>query len=161
MSLFHAYKSIVQVQWGSLFLTFFLQTMDLVISASKLKLANSNKKINFINKKLSLNHVHTVFSKGKTLNDLIYGENLQWLMFIFSFFQNLLKPLRSPNPWTIFGFTIKQFLAIYTLLFCLGVWLFLSNKHQNGWTDRAQFFCGTSRDPKEGSWIIEFSKICL
>ena len=87
--------------------------MDLVISASKLKLANSNKKINFINKKLSLNHVHTVFSKGKTLNDLIYGENLQWLMFIF-------------------GFTIKQFLAIYTLLFCLGVWLFLSNKHKKG-----------------------------
>ena len=48
---------------------------------------------------------------------------------------------------------------------CLGVMvsvcLFVSNKRQNGWTDRAQIFCGTSRDSREGLWIIKFSNICL
>jgi len=38
---------------------------------------------------------------------------------------------------------------------------FVSNKRQNGWTDRAQIFCGTSRDPKEGLWMIKISNICL
>ena len=37
----------------------------------------------------------------------------------------------------------------------------LSNKRQNDWTDRAQIFCGTSRDPREDLWMIEFSKICF
>ena len=44
---------------------------------------------------------------------------------------------------------------------CLSVCPFVSNKRQNGWTDRALIFCGTSRDPREGLWMIEFSKICL
>ena len=44
---------------------------------------------------------------------------------------------------------------------CLFVCLFVSNKRQNGWTDQAQIFCGTSRDPWEGLWMIKFSKICL
>ena len=34
-------------------------------------------------------------------------------------------------------------------------------KRQNGWTDRVQIFCGTSRDPREGLWMIKFSKICF
>ena len=46
-------------------------------------------------------------------------------------------------------------------LACLFVCLFVSNKRQNGWTDRAQIFCGTSRDPREGSWMIKISNICL
>jgi len=33
--------------------------------------------------------------------------------------------------------------------------LFVSNKRQNGWTDRAQIFCGTSRDHREGLWMIK------
>ena len=41
------------------------------------------------------------------------------------------------------------------------VCLFVSNKRQNGWTDRAQIFCGTSREPREGLWIIKISNICL
>ena len=45
--------------------------------------------------------------------------------------------------------------------FGLSVCLFVSNKRQNGWTDRAQIFCGTSRDPRGGLWMIKFSKICL
>ena len=44
---------------------------------------------------------------------------------------------------------------------CLFVCLFVSNKRQNGWTDRAQIFCGTSREPREGLWIIKISNICL
>ena len=43
----------------------------------------------------------------------------------------------------------------------MGVCLFVSNKRQNGWTDRAQIFCGTSRDPREGLWMIKVSNICL
>ena len=38
---------------------------------------------------------------------------------------------------------------------CLSVCLFVSNKRQNGWTDRAQIFCGTSRDHMEGLWMIK------
>ena len=44
---------------------------------------------------------------------------------------------------------------IYTLLGCLGVWLFVcpfvsnSNTRQNGWTDQAQIFCGTSHNPRK------------
>ena len=44
------------------------------------------------------------------------------------------------------------------LFVCLGVCLFVSNKRQNGWTDRAQIFCGTSRDPREGLWMIKIKK---
>ena len=39
--------------------------------------------------------------------------------------------------------------------------LFVSNQRQNGWTDRAQILFGTLRDPREGLWMIEFSKICV
>jgi len=44
---------------------------------------------------------------------------------------------------------------------CLSVFLFVSNKRQNGWTDRAQIFCGIFRDPREGLWMIKISNICL
>ena len=50
---------------------------------------------------------------------------------------------------------------LYINLACLSVCLFVSNKRQNGWTDRAQIFCGTSRDSREGLWIIKISNICL
>ena len=43
----------------------------------------------------------------------------------------------------------------------MSVCLFVSNKRQNGWTDRAQIFCGTSRDPTEGLWMIKISNTCL
>ena len=47
------------------------------------------------------------------------------------------------------------------LFVCLSVCLFVSNKRQNGWTGRAQIFFGTSRDPREGLWMIKISNICL
>ena len=43
----------------------------------------------------------------------------------------------------------------------MSVRVFVSNKRQNGWTDRAQIFCGTSRDHREGLWMIKISNICL
>ena len=42
----------------------------------------------------------------------------------------------------------SKYISIYK--FGLSVCLFVSNKRQNGRTDWAQFFCGTSRDPREG-----------
>ena len=59
--------------------------------------------------------------------------------------------------------TFKTNLLLYKfgLSVCLSVCLFVSNKRQNGWTDRAQIFCGTSREPREGLWIIKISNICL
>ena len=43
----------------------------------------------------------------------------------------------------------------------MSVCLFVSNKRQNGWTNPAQIFCGTSRDPREGLWMIKILYICL
>ena len=57
------------------------------------------------------------------------------------------------------GTPLFNSLSIYK--FGLSVCLFVSNKRQNGWTDRAQIFCGTSRDPREGLWLIEILNICL
>ena len=59
--------------------------------------------------------------------------------------------------------TLSSTLSIYKfgLSVCLFVCMFVSNKRQNVWTDRAQFFCGTSRDPREGLWMIKISNICL
>ena len=48
---------------------------------------------------------------------------------------------------------------LYINLACLFVCPFVSNKRQNRWTDRAQILCGISRDPREGLWMIKFSKI--
>ena len=59
----------------------------------------------------------------------------------------------------ILYFSLIKVQSIYK--FCLSVCLFLSNKRQNGRTDRAQIFCGTSRDSREGLWIIKISNICL
>ena len=56
---------------------------------------------------------------------------------------------------------IRKSLLLYINLACLSVCLFVSNKRQNGWTDRAQIFCGTSRDPREGLWKIKISNIYL
>ena len=53
------------------------------------------------------------------------------------------------------------YMNLACLSVCLSVCLFVSNKRQNGWTDRAQIFCGTSRDSREGLWIIKILNICL
>jgi len=54
---------------------------------------------------------------------------------------------------------------LYINLTCLSVLvfvcLFVSNERQNGWIDRAQIFCGTSRDHREGLWMIKIKKMCF
>ena len=45
----------------------------------------------------------------------------------------------------------------HTLLVCQ----FVSKKLQTGQTDRAQFFCGTSHDHREGLWMPKITKICV
>ena len=56
------------------------------------------------------------------------------------------------------SFLSHLFINLACLSVCLFVCLFVSNKRQNGWTDRAQFFCGTSRDHREGLWKIKIKK---
>ena len=64
---------------------------------------------------------------------------------------------------------LNLYINLACLSVCLSVWvsvwvfvcLFVSNERQNGWTDRAQIFCGTSRDPREGLRMIEILNICL
>ena len=56
-----------------------------------------------------------------------------------------------------------KFISIYkfSLGACMSVCPFVSNKRQNGWTNRAQILWGTSRDSREGLWMIKISKLCL
>ena len=44
----------------------------------------------------------------------------------------------------------KSFLIIFSASVSLFVWPIVSDKHQNGWTDCAQFQCATSHDPSKG-----------
>jgi len=53
----------------------------------------------------------------------------------------------NPNTGLVHKFIYKFSLSVWVF-----VCLFVSNKRQNGWTDRAQIFCGTSRDHREGLW---------
>ena len=65
-----------------------------------------------------------------------------------------------PNFKEFFSLTMQSIYK-FGLSVCLCVCLFVSNKRQNGSTDRAQIFCGTSRDYREGLWMIEILNICL
>ena len=40
----------------------------------------------------------------------------------------------------------------------VSVYLFVSNKRQNGSTNQANIFCGTSHDPREGLWMLKGTK---
>ena len=57
--------------------------------------------------------------------------------------------------------SIYKFGLSVCLSVSLFVFLFVSNNRQNGWTDQPQIFCGTSRDSREGLWVIKISNICL
>ena len=64
--------------------------------------------------------------------------------------EELLHPPPSlSTPLMNNSFIYKFGLGVW-LFVCLFVCFFVSNKRQNGWTDWAQIFCGTSRDPREG-----------
>ena len=78
-------------------------------------------------------------------------------------FQLVLQSTRNRELKKYFNSEKNMYLYINLacLSVCLFVCLFVSNKRQNGWTDRAQILCGTSRDPREGLWMIEILNICL
>ena len=46
----------------------------------------------------------------------------------------------------MFNWNRLKSLVIYMYFACL----FVSDKRENGWTDRAQILCGTSHDPRKG-----------
>ena len=49
-------------------------------------------------------------------------------------------------------------LSVCLFFVCLGVCPFVSNKRQNGSTDRAQTLSGTSHDPREGLKNIKIER---
>ena len=102
------------------------------------------------------------------LFDTFYLKN----SFLFPWFLQLKKTFKlfsahhTKHPWGKNHFKIKytppvKWSSESIFKFGLSVCLFVSNKRQNGWTDQAQIFSGISRDPREGLWMIKFSKICL
>ena len=68
---------------------------------------------------------------------------------------SLIKKIEFSSISDQFGWSFSLYLLLVCLFVYLFICLFVSNKRQNGWTDRA------SRDPRKGLWMIEFSKICL
>ena len=56
---------------------------------------------------------------------------------------------------------ILYWFHLYKYFAWVSVCLFVSNKRQNGWTDRAQILCWTSCDPRKGLWMIKIAKICV
>ena len=91
----------------------------------------------------------------KTMNILFKKRNN-----MFKKTNNLFK--KRNNLFKIRNILFKTInIYIYILLVCLSVCLFVSNKRQNGWIDRAQALCENSCGPREGLWMIKISKICL
>ena len=64
-------------------------------------------------------------------------HKIQLITVIFLFQAFLLLTVKLKLSIYKFGFSVFLFV-------CLFVCLFVFNKRQNGWTDRAQIFCGTS-----------------
>ena len=66
---------------------------------------------------------------------------------------------------TVILHTLESIYIIYTLLICqsvcMFVCLFVTDKSQVSSTDWAQTFCGTSRDPWEGLWMLRNTKNCI
>ena len=70
---------------------------------------------------------------------------LAGLIFFYWIHKNMQKPRQA----------IHLYINLACLSVCFFVCLFVWNKRQNGWTDRAQIFCGTLRDPREGLRMIK------
>ena len=69
-----------------------------------------------------------------------------WILFIFN--------------WGFLAKLIWAFLLQEKIQKFSEINIYIFNKRQNGWTDQAQFFCGTSRDPRKDLWMIKISKNC-
>ena len=83
--------------------------------------------------------IHEIFCENPRIIFVLFYDVHTENMFTI----NLEDGREAPSKASYFINTIQ---SIYK--FGLGVCLFVSNKRQNGWTDLAQFFCGTSRDPR-------------
>ena len=101
------------------------------------------------------------YSTLTTLADMCRSCQYSWPITLSVLLAGAIR-LTQPNfKLHLLNFTItKRQFCYYTIyieiwLVCLFVCLFASNKRQNGWTDQAQIFCGTSRDPREGLWMIK------
>ena len=93
------------------------------------------------------------------------GKALQQLK-VDQLLKNCYKILLQPElVCTTFTEMLQRIISLNSVLYIsiykfglsvsLFVCLFVSNKRQIGWTDRAQIFCGTSRDHREGLWMIK------
>ena len=69
-----------------------------------------------------------------------------WILFIFN--------------WGFLAKLIWAFLLQEKIQKCSEINIYIFNKRQNGWTDQAHFFCGTSLDPRKDLWLIKILKIC-
>ena len=57
---------------------------------------------------------------------------------------------------------LKYEIYKYTLLACLFVCPFVSNKRKNGWTYRVQILKGPHMTPaREGFWMLKITKMCV
>ena len=102
--------------------------------------------------------IHKISSKNRLLKSTLgttLAHNFWCFKFLYQFSAAYTRILFIPYFLAI-SFCLGEILSIYK--FGLSVCLFVSNKRQNGWTDRAQFFCGTSRDHREDLWMIKFLK---
>jgi len=66
------------------------------------------------------------------------------------------EDIQNYSP-TVYSLNYDMPFMLLSNILCLSnvnVCFFVSNKRQNGSTDRAQIFCGTSREPREGLWMI-------
>ena len=69
---------------------------------------------------------------------------------------------KSLLPLTGHDYHAKFLIKITSIYkFSLSVCLFVFNKRQNGWTDRAQILYRTSNHPRQGLWKTRISKISL
>ena len=98
------------------------------------------------------------------LNHILYKVKLS----LFCHFFHDMHLIQSRISWStyfksVLTVTIHKIdfpIHLYLNFDWVSVCLFVSNKRQNGWTDRAQILCRTSRDPMEGLWKwSKFKKI--
>ena len=104
----------------------------------------------------------------KVMRKLMNLEKLQFYILMkytwngtWPFVEKLVRPSLEYFDITEFyssDYSVTIYNYIYTLLACLSFCLFVSNKRQNCWTDRAQTMCGTTYDPRKGLRMNKSSK---
>ena len=98
---------------------------------------------------------------------LIFPNKIEKCLFLFSHLSTS-RVLKYPslNHWkqnslkainqSCSGKIIFLLSSLYNR--CLSVCLFVTDKRQKGWVDRAKILCGTSHGPREGFWNIKIEE---